>query len=168
MKKFTSFFGLSSLFARIPTTSVPSRRARAVVDSLRREWGYLRHSFLVAGTYFIAVSNDSNFQYNPLTGNGDLAGGQHATGTYRLVLHSLSLWHNASNPYDVDNDNFVSPLDALVIINFLNSQSNGQGEGERVSTSVPMEFIDDYFSNLTRKDGTNTTQKNRLSSWPGR
>ncbi len=162
---------------------------------------YLRHSFLVAGTYFIGVSNDTNLQYNPLTGNGDLAGGQNATGNYHLVLRSLSLWHNASNPYDVDgdstaspldvltivnylnlvgsgpvsarrpppyldvdNDNFVSPLDALVVINFLNSQSNGQGEGERVSASVPMEFIDDYFSNLTRKVGANTTQKNRLSS----
>ncbi|MEQ1828481.1 MAG: DVUA0089 family protein [Pirellula sp.] len=51
---------------------------------------YVRHSFLTAGTYFIAVSNDSNTQYNPLTGNGDLAGGQSATGTYQLVLHSLA------------------------------------------------------------------------------
>ena len=156
-------------------------------------------------TCALPISNDTNLQYNPLTGNGDLAGGQNATGNYHLVLRSLSLWHNASNPYDVDgdstaspldvltivnylnlvgsgpvsarrpppyldvdNDNFVSPLDALVVINFLNSQSNGQGEGERVSASVPMEFIDDYFSNLTRKVGANTTQKNRLSSWPGR
>lgn len=51
---------------------------------------YLRHSFAVAGTYYLAVSNDSNIQYDPLTGNGDTAGGQNATGTYRLILRSLS------------------------------------------------------------------------------
>lgn len=51
---------------------------------------YLRHSFAAAGTYYLAVSNDSNIQYDPLTGNGDTAGGQNATGAYRLILHALS------------------------------------------------------------------------------
>jgi len=51
---------------------------------------YLRHSFATAGTYYLAVSNDTNTQYDPLTGNGDTAGGQNATGSYRLILRSLS------------------------------------------------------------------------------
>jgi len=255
---------------------------------------YLRFAFLNSGTYFIAVSNDSNTQYNPLTGNGDLAGGQNAMGSYRLILHSLSTtlavsinastipekngsavgtvsrndadlsqplvvnlassdvgsatvpasvvipanqtsisftvtavddsivagtklvtitantngftqgsatlnisdsnsnWHNSDNPVDVDGDNsvspldvlmivnylnligsgpvgtgnppayldvdsnnFVSPLDALVVINYLNSQVNGRGEGEgaksSLNTSVPIEDIDEYFSNFARR-----------------
>lgn len=51
---------------------------------------YLRHSFVTAGNYYLAVSNDSNIQYDPLTGNGDTAGGLNATGAYRLILRSLS------------------------------------------------------------------------------
>lgn len=51
---------------------------------------YLRHNFVTAGTYFLAVSNDSNIQYDPVTGNGDSAGGQNATGSYRLILRSLT------------------------------------------------------------------------------
>jgi len=58
---------------------------------------YLRHSFATAGTYFLSVSNDSNIQYDPLTGNGDTAGGQNATGSYRLLVVSnlLSSWTRA-------------------------------------------------------------------------
>jgi len=57
---------------------------------------------------------------------------------------------------DVDSDNSVSPLDALIVINYLNSHRNGQGEGEgqlkseSVNTAVPIEFIDDYFTNFAR------------------
>ncbi len=251
---------------------------------------YFRHAFQNAGTYYVAVSNNTNVLYNPSTGNGDVAGGMNATGTYRLVLHSLSttldvsinaqsipehngsatgtvfrtnadlsaalvvnlqssdvgsvsvpasviiaagattanfsiialddhivtgtklvtitataagfsagtasikitdsdsLWHNSSNPFDVDgdsdvspldvlsivnylnlngagpvqstspppfldvdSDNFVSPLDALIVINFLNSQSQGAGEGELVTTAVPIEFIDDFFTNFKKR-----------------
>ena len=31
-------------------------------------------------------------------------------------------WHNAVNPYDVDGDTQVSPLDALLVINELNGR----------------------------------------------
>ena len=51
---------------------------------------YFRHTFATAGTYYVGVSNHTNTLYNPLTGNGDVAGGSNATGAYRLILRSLA------------------------------------------------------------------------------
>jgi hypothetical protein len=200
---------------------------------------YFRHAFVNAGTYFIAVSNSTNILYDPSTGNGDVAGGANATGSYRLTLHVLSttldvsinaqsipehngsatgtvfrtnadlsaalvvglqssdassvsvpasiiipagatsanfsivaiqdhivtgtklvnisatangfsagtasiritdsdsLWHNSANPFDVDGDSSVSPLDVLSIVNFLNL--NGSGP---VNLTSPPPFLD--------------------------
>ena len=55
----------------------------------------------------------------------------------------------------------LPPLDALIVINFLNLQSHGPGEGERSNksdpvtavsaTSTPIEFVDEYFTRFGRK-----------------
>ena len=119
------------------------------------------------------------------------------TGTLNIT-DSDSLWHNVTNPndvdgdnsvspldvltivnylnafgsgpvgtgspppyLDVDSDNFVSPLDALVVINFLNSQNNGQGEGVSANSAVPIEFLDDYFSTLSRSRSSVATNRSR-------
>ncbi len=50
---------------------------------------YLRYTFTTSGNYYIGVSNATNTNYNPTTGNGDVAGGQYATGTYRLIVQAL-------------------------------------------------------------------------------
>ncbi|MEI7461356.1 MAG: DVUA0089 family protein, partial [Pirellula sp.] len=50
---------------------------------------YLRYTFPTAGTYYLGVSNFNNALYNPTTGNGDTAGGLHATGTYQLMVQAL-------------------------------------------------------------------------------
>lgn len=50
---------------------------------------YLRHTFTTAGTYYVAVSNSTNTNYSPLTGNGDTAGGANSIGTYQLVIQAL-------------------------------------------------------------------------------
>ena len=47
---------------------------------------YLRHTFAVGGTYYVGVSNANNTQYDPLTGNGDTAGGPYSIGTYQLIV----------------------------------------------------------------------------------
>ena len=52
---------------------------------------YLRYTFTSAGTYYIGVSNANNIAYNATNGNGDTAGGLHATGTYTLVLQALPI-----------------------------------------------------------------------------
>src|SRR6187397_336403 len=40
---------------------------------------YLRFTFASTGNYYIGVSNVNNSQYDPITGNGDIAGGQNTT-----------------------------------------------------------------------------------------
>lgn len=44
---------------------------------------YLEHTFITAGTYYMAVSGDPNRSYNPSTGSGDATG---STGGYSLFL----------------------------------------------------------------------------------
>ncbi|MCC6511381.1 MAG: DVUA0089 family protein, partial [Pirellulaceae bacterium] len=51
---------------------------------------YLRYTFLTAGTFYIAVSNSNNITYDATTGNGDVAGGQNATGDYQLIVQALA------------------------------------------------------------------------------
>ncbi len=60
----------------------------------RTRWGldaYLRYTFTIGGTYYVAVSNSNNVQYDPLTGGGDTAGGANATGAYQLRVTALPI-----------------------------------------------------------------------------
>ena len=57
---------------------------------------YLRHTFTAGGTYFVAVSNANNVQYNPITGSGDTSGGPNATGDYLLTVQALPVDSNDS------------------------------------------------------------------------
>jgi parallel beta-helix repeat protein len=61
-------------------------------------------------------------------------------GLQLTILDNDSPWHNYAMPLDVDSDNSISPLDIIVIINFLNSNSN-----TNLSTTLPpnpQSFID--------------------------
>ncbi|MFN3189263.1 MAG: dockerin type I domain-containing protein [Aureliella sp.] len=40
---------------------------------------------------------------------------------FTIVDNDVALWHNSATPNDVNNDGFVTPLDALLVINFLNN-----------------------------------------------
>jgi hypothetical protein len=53
------------------------------------------------------------------------------------VTDSDGGWHNRVRPFDVNNDNFVTPIDALLIINFLNVSGAGP-----VPTGSPPPFFD--------------------------
>ena len=59
---------------------------------------YLRYTFSTAGTYFLGVSNFNNAQYNPVTGDGDTAGGQNTIGSYQLIVQALPIDTNDSIP----------------------------------------------------------------------
>jgi hypothetical protein len=50
---------------------------------------FLQYTFATAGTYYLGVSNAHNTQYDPLTGNGDTAGGQNSIGSYQLIVNDL-------------------------------------------------------------------------------
>jgi hypothetical protein len=50
---------------------------------------YLRHEFAVGGTYFIAVSNFNNANFDPVGGGNDSVGGDHATGDFQLTMTAV-------------------------------------------------------------------------------
>ncbi|MCU0980562.1 MAG: dockerin type I domain-containing protein [Pirellulaceae bacterium] len=50
-------------------------------------------------------------------------------------------WHNAANPYDVDGRNGAEPLDALLIINYLNA-ANSRWPEPPTSPTVPPRYYD--------------------------
>ncbi len=53
--------------------------------------------------------------------------GQIATGT--VVVHVTRSWQNLHHPMDVNSDSFVTPIDALMVINYLNAGLPGQLDG---------------------------------------
>ena len=52
---------------------------------------YLRYTFTTAGSYYLGVSNLNNISYDPVTGNGDTAGGANSTGAYQLTVQALPI-----------------------------------------------------------------------------
>ncbi|MEI7461357.1 MAG: DVUA0089 family protein [Pirellula sp.] len=70
---------------------------------------YLRFTFATTGTYYLGVSNSSNSAYDPLTGNGDTAGGSNATGAYQLIVQAVVISAN-------DPDDSISEANALGVV----------------------------------------------------
>ncbi|MBW8883564.1 MAG: DVUA0089 family protein, partial [Planctomycetia bacterium] len=229
-----------------------NNNATAPGESILGFDAYLRFTFTTGGTFYVAVSNANNTQYDPTTGSGDTAGGASSTGAYLLtvvgvVLHptltltpavasipefhgtatatvarsnadvsqalvvtlissntaaasvpptitipagqltatftvtavddhvaagirnstitatangfatgtqlihvtdSESVWHNTANPFDVNNDTFVTSADALAIINYLNAFGSASAPAGR-----PPPFYDvDSDSFITPND----------------
>ncbi len=42
-----------------------------------------------------------------------------------IIAGSRNNWHNIQNPLDVNHDGIITPLDVLLVINYLNNNSNG-------------------------------------------
>ena len=65
---------------------------------------YLRYTFATAGTYYIGVSNANNTQYNPITGNGDTAGGQYSIGDYQLIVQTAPVTPDGPRRFPLRSD----------------------------------------------------------------
>jgi hypothetical protein len=57
-----------------------------------------------------------------------------------IVANAVNNWFNDSAPYDVNADGFVSPLDLLIVINYLNSNGVGTFDESKIQFVAP--FID--------------------------
>ena len=73
-----------------------------------------------------------------------LRSGIQASGSLRLnILTDQTPHHNDRNPYDVDNDGVLTPLDPLIIINHINDKGIGPieepGEGEAALPDVDVD-----------------------------
>lgn len=79
------------LFDSTGTQLAANNDAAAPGESVVGFDAYLRYTFANAGTYFIAVSNANNINYNPSSGTGDTSGGSNSTGSYQLIVTSQPL-----------------------------------------------------------------------------
>lgn len=78
---------------------------------------------LPAGTYHVQVAPPATWTGTtlPTRQTVELAEGESTGAVDFAIVGGLSGWHNASNPLDVDGNGTVTPLDALLVINDLNS-----------------------------------------------
>jgi hypothetical protein len=59
---------------------------------------------------------------------------------------SLQTPFNPSRYIDTDNDAFLSPLDVLVVVNFLNSRGSGEGEGAGAGADTASDLSNEPMS----------------------
>ncbi|HUG70779.1 MAG TPA: tandem-95 repeat protein [Pirellulaceae bacterium] len=67
----------------------------------------------------------------------------------RMLAVDINAFHNYESPTDVNGDEAISPLDALIVINHLNGASgDAEGEDQRSSTTKPDVNGDGHISPL--------------------
>lgn len=105
--------------------------------------GAYSFAYLPAGNYrvqavpetgFVATEPSTGIQSVTLTGSQsfmDVVFGQSVVG---------SGWHNYAHPVDVDDDGTIAPIDALTVINYLNSY--GAGELPSLPSSGSPKYVD--------------------------
>jgi hypothetical protein len=113
-------------------------------------------------TFTIAAVHDTTRGTRSVTITATAAGSSADTASL-LITDSDRIWHNAARPTDVDNDGFVSPIDAVLIINFLNA-----GGGGPVPSGSPPPFYDvDADNSISPTDAVLViNQLNAASSAP--
>ena len=85
---------------------------------------------LPAGTYRVKADPPPNHIVTTPTGGVatiTVAPGQAVTGVNFGIRIQASLWHNLNSPLNVNNDpqNNISPIDALLVVNWLNTNPGG-------------------------------------------
>ncbi|MFO0902153.1 MAG: Ig-like domain-containing protein [Pirellulales bacterium] len=82
-------------------------------------------------------------------GRGDADGAANGVIVVRAAPASVAApWQNRSIAEDVNNDGLVSPRDALIVINFLNSDESKTLPTSLVTGQPPREFLDVFADNL--------------------
>ncbi|QDV27340.1 dockerin type I domain-containing protein [Aureliella helgolandensis] len=105
--------------------------------------GLFQFPALPEGDYQVRVTPLGNYQSlasEDATRTASVLASEITTGVDFGFQTSASSWQNPTNRLDVNNDSFVSPIDALLIINELNSERGG---GLLTGTDVPFSpFLD--------------------------
>ena len=76
-------------------------------------------------------------------------------GSTIVIVEPVDLkWHNSDLAYDVNNDTQVSPLDALVVINWIAIASGG---GNPRPETIELQFAEPQFLMWTKHYATSST-----------
>jgi len=84
-------------------------------------------------------STSDTFTYEVSDGNG---GADTVTVTLTIVPRPPSVWQNPSNRFDVNADGFCTPIDALLVINRLNTVGPGELPNPAIPPNAPPPFYD--------------------------
>jgi len=71
--------------------------------------------------------------------------GRAATGTVTITIHGVNDWHNLAMPLDVNRNGGIEPLDALIIINYLNENGPGPSSNGVIAPEFFYDTNDDGF-----------------------
>ncbi|MFO0869977.1 MAG: Ig-like domain-containing protein [Pirellulales bacterium] len=98
------------------------------------------------------VNPDKTIQYTPAAGYVGADGftyrvtdsqGASSVATVTITVRATpSLWQNPARPMDVNADTFVTPLDALLLINDINNKGARTLAGQNPPTPLPAPYID--------------------------
>ena len=103
-------------------------------DATRDLWDTTQRDVVIVDT------NGEQVEVYNLTSN-DLANGANYNTLKQKILDASAgesdpaPWQNAANPMDVNDDGFVSPIDALQVINYLNNNGAGELPSEKTGGS---------------------------------
>jgi len=94
----------------------------AVTDA----WGAYAFTGLSGGSYRLHAVPPASWVGDPVSDRTLLLGEGESLGQIDFATHSTgSLWQNPANRFDVDDNNVVASIDALLLINVLNSGKAG-------------------------------------------
>lgn len=94
--------------------------------ALTDAWGAYALTGLSGGTYRLQVTPPTNWSGDPISDRTLVLGEGESLGQIDFAAHSNgSPWQNPVSPFDVDDNNIIAALDALVLINALNSGKAG-------------------------------------------
>ncbi|MEZ6110226.1 MAG: dockerin type I domain-containing protein [Pirellulaceae bacterium] len=100
-------------------------RFGAQASTTTGEYGEYSLPLLPAGSYRVNIVSPTGWSVTTASGPTiatTLASGATVTGLDFGLRQSDATWQNPANRYDTNNDGFVSPIDALLIINVLNAE----------------------------------------------
>lgn len=106
----------------------------SISDVTRELWDTTRRDVIIVDT------NGEQVDVYNLTVN-DLSDADNYSTLKQMLLDTAATdsnptpWQNATNPMDVNDDGSVSPIDALQVINYLNSNGAGELPAERTGGS---------------------------------
>ena len=117
----------------------------AITSTKTGNHGSYRLPSLPAGNYTVRATPPAGFLLSgpaPENIQVTLGAGEASASLDFGAQGSANTWHNANLPEDVDNDQFVVPLDALLVVNDLNLYGSRQLPSPGVGPQAPPPFLD--------------------------
>ena len=71
--------------------------------------------------------------------------GRRVSGTVTITIHGVNDWHHLAMPLDVNRNGSIEPLDALIVVNYLNENGAGPSSSGIIAPEFFYDTNDDGF-----------------------